>query len=218
MDTKKSVNRRKTNTNYLIDSKKLLLDAHLTEFSRLREEIVFFHSQKSNAVNFAFLALAGMITVIPNLLSNFGDYILLVSTLPFFGIIWYVLSMDNTISYLSHYLKNNLIPNVNNLLYDRQLLELGIPENSTKVLNWELLITRRTTNVRSTLADIIFGGGRTIIIFGPILVLIGTFILQTKIMNPRNWTSIENDLLWANSIGLIIFAILGLVIRSNFGK
>jgi len=210
---------RKKAPNHLLESKKLLLDAHLNEYSRLREEMMHNLSQKATAVNFSFLALAGILTVIPSLLTKLGDYILLISTLPFFGIIWYSLSIDNMMSQISNYLKNNLIPKINMLVFDQELHQLGIYDDSLRVIEWDgHIITNKLKKLSSNLSDLAFSGGRTIMIFGPILVLTGLFVFLTKIVNPRNWTSLEYNLFWANALGLILLAVLGVILRIRYGR
>jgi hypothetical protein len=211
--------RKIANADKLFAAKKLYLEVHLTEFSRLREETLFYQSQKATAANFSFLALAGMLTILPDLLENTGDYILLISTLPFFGITWYAMSMENMISNLSSYLKTNLIPKINNLLMDQEVNEADISKDILNVLEWEQHSTSsRVKNLRLTLSDGIFNTGRAVILFGPILVLIVIFVLRTKILNPRTWTDLEGNLLWANVIGLILIGVLGLMVRSKLGK
>ena len=215
----KPINRKKTSAGQLLESKKPFLEVHLIEFSRLREERLFYQSQKATAVNFSFLALAGMLTFIPELISTEGDYILLISTLPFFGITWYAMSMDNMISHLSYYLKTNLIPKINVLLPTQEIGEFRVSKDVQNVLEWEQYITAsRVNNTLSNVSDGIFNGGRSVILFGPIFVFIGVFIFRTKVLNFRDWTTLEADLLWTNIIGLILFAIMGLIVRNRYGK
>ena len=215
----KPINQKITEANQLLEAKRPFLEVHLIEFSRLREERLFYQSQKATAVNFSFLALAGMLTIIPDLIASVGDYILLISTLPFFGITWYAMSMDNMISYLSYYLKTSLVPKINDLLPDQELSEFGVSKDVLNVLEWEQYITAgRVNNLRSNVSDLIFNSGRSIILFGPIFVFIGVFIFRTKILNSRDWTSLEYNLFWANIIGLILFAIMGLIVRNRYGK
>jgi len=215
----KPMNQKKTNTNQLLESKKPFLEVHLIEFSRLREERLFYQSQKATAVNFSFLALAGMLTIIPDLITSVGDYILLISTLPFFGITWYAMSMDNMISHLAYYLKTNLVPKINDLLPDQELNEFGVSKDALNVLEWEQYITSsRVNNLLTNLSDLIFNSGRSIILFGPIFVFIGVFVFRTKILYSGSWTTLEYNLLWANIIGLILFAIMGLIVRNRYGR
>jgi len=201
------------------DYKKLILDVHLTEYSRLREEIIFFHSQKGNAINFSFLALTVVLTIFQSFSIN-RDYYLLISTFPFFGILWYVISIDNNISHLSYYLRCYLAPKINELINDHTIKEMGIAENVTKMLGWEEYTAGHhpDNTFIASFTNAYINSGRIVIVVLPMFVLFGTFIFLTKVLHPRNWTGFEYNLILANIFTFILFALLGFMVRKRFER
>lgn len=200
------------------ESKRFLVETHLNEYGQLRKEVVELLSQKSNSINYSLVVLAALITLLPSAVTNFGGYVLLVATIPFFGLTWYIISIDSLIARIGQYLRTVLIPKVSGLIVDEDLEKTGISLEAQTVLDWERYTSSFAEGGLNNAITILITSGRNVLVFGPIPVLIGIFFYLTRVSQPRPWSMVEQGLLWGNIIGVVGLSFLGLLVRRQFAR
>jgi hypothetical protein len=208
--------KKPSNAQSISEAKKLLVETHLVEYGRLREEILALLSQRSSAVNYSLIILAALITLLPSTAKSMGEYVLLVAAMPFLSLSWYIASVDSLIARVTHYLQGTLIPKVQELITDEALESAGISREVQTVLGWEHFASSFARGGLSNVLTAVITGGRNMLVFGPAPVLVVIFIYITKTLQPRDWIPLEVALVWANIVIAAGILILGLFVRRRF--
>ncbi len=171
-----------------IDAAKLYLDAHLAEYGKLRSEQDALLNHKSNAVNFSLLVLAGLVSFLPYAIENYGEGVLLMITLPFWGLTWYMISLDSSITRVGKYFKYFLFPKINKLLESEVSSEINLGKIDREVLGWEKFSgTWATGGILITILSFFQTGGLNVMVYMPIPVFIALFFYLVTIIQNRPW-------------------------------
>ena len=114
------------------------LDLHKEEFSALRTEILQWLDTERLYLNMSLVAIGAALGVAPYVLEQRAFISLLLFPVVFHVLLWEMLSSMRTVSHLSSYLVDHLIPRVNAILD-----ELGDDRKGTTVFGWEVEVRTR---------------------------------------------------------------------------
>lgn len=122
------------------------LELHKAEFAALREEILHTIDAQRQSLNLSLIAIGVGLSLTPYLVGQDAYLILLLFPLVFHIILWEMLSSTRSVSHISEYLTDKLIPRVNAILD-----ELGGQRHDVIALGWEIHINALPTSTRELL-------------------------------------------------------------------
>ena len=206
-------NKQSKNEDTLLEVRKAYLNVHINEYNQIKNEIVEFQNQRAAATNYSLLISAALITFIPQAIADFGDFVLLLAPIPFWGLIWYVITLDNFVYRNSSYIKWVLAPKMNRLLKEHAE---KLSDMQQEVLEWEVYATFPNQSfLQSVIRGMAFGGRQVLLIL-PIIFFIAVFLYVTRIATFRYWSSGEKSLLIVNLVCVLWFVVMSLVIVRQY--
>lgn len=189
------------------------LDFHKTEFSALRQEILQLLDADRQYLNLSLVAISGGLALSPFIAEQKTFIILLLFPFVFHVILWEMLKSIRSVSRISKYLLESLIPRVNFILNT-----LGRADRSAQTLGWEAHITSTSLLTRSEIISSALTPTRHWIPVLAVGILVITYLLVTQ---SYGYTPTINELLliFINLILLIWAAIQNIIIaRSDARK
>lgn len=187
------------------DANKLSLDAFLSEYSHLREELLQRQKESHELCMYALISIGGIATLVVTLAntnnSNLLVSVLLVLPLPFAALLFAYLGSLNQVMNIGQYLADHIEPNVGRILRSPSLQPIPVPQ-------WHAYISTKARGIWS-LGSTIGALGQLALILLPLLgSLFAYFFVQMQTQfTPNNWQLILLVLDFA-LIGLALFAVI----------
>lgn len=195
----------------LSDTQKAYLDVHLNEYNQLRNEILDIENHRAAATNYSLIITAALITFLPQAIKDFGAFVLLLAPMPFWGLIWYVITLDNFVLKESNYIRWVLSKKIN-YIFNRSD---EIPEKYQGVFEWEVYAPFPNEKlIKSVMRGVIFSG-RQVLLLLPIFFSVGIFIYITRVTLFRQWYSEEIVLIIVNILCVVWFTVVSLVVAQQ---
>lgn len=189
--------RNESDANSMLDH---AFQAHLAEYSALRDEINQQLGIQNNLVSYAVAILAGAASLFaigdPSVADR-NPFLLLVASILVSSITWALMDAGLHLTDLSKYMQSQLSPKLNKLLGERTALEF-------QVLKWDEMLTYGRP-LRILLKGVA-KGGKFLISFFSSVVLFVLFI--TKAESYETWTIAEKTLIWI-ALPMLIFPVFG---------
>ncbi len=186
-----------------VEALKSELEIWLEEYSKLRDEILEIHRAIRQLSITAFLAIAGLATLIITLTNQDKVYFLpvtlLLLPLPFTGLLLSFIGHLNGIMNIGDYIEGHIASRVNEIFY-----ELYSATPPKKLLSWESF-TPRNNIVNRWISEGFWAGGQSILMIVP---LIGSLIGYCFVINDfSSKIPIWWHLLLAIDVGLLVISL-----------
>jgi hypothetical protein len=185
------------------------LDLHKTEFSSLREEILQWLEGERQYLSLNLVTIGAGFGLLPFLQNPRVYIVLLLFPLIFHVLLWEMLTSLKSVTSISNYLLESLIPRVNEILD-----HLGIERGEAEVLGWEMRSAHISTKTGSLLIRSIMPTRHWV----PILAVAALLIAYGLLVNDQNYmpSPVEIILVFINLALLILAAVQNLrILRSN---
>ncbi len=181
------------------------LELHKTEYSTLREEIIFWLDAQKHYLNLTLVAVAAGLGFFPFIVEQKTFIILLFFPLVFHALLWEMLKSIKFTYDLSHYLIGTLIPRVNAILE-----QLGHERQDTPVLGWEVKVATRPVKI----SRLVFASISPTSHWVPILAIAALLIAYIFTVNNQGYqpSPFEILLIFLNLIFLVFAGIWNTVI------
>ncbi len=175
------------------------LDFHKTEFSTLREEILQLIEAERQCLNLSLVAIGGGLGLFSYITDQKLFFVLLLFPFIFHVLLWEMLHSIKSVSRISNYLVNRLVPRVNDILNT-----LGRKEPFPQTLGWEAYISSKSLLTRGEVISSALTPTRHWI---PVLAVGGLVIAYLLIIRSEGYTpSISEFLLVVVNLVLLIWA------------
>lgn len=159
-----------------IDTQEALLaelDMHKVEFETLRAEILHWMEADTRHFNLSLTAIAAVLGFAPIIIDNELYFLVLIIPIVFHILLWEMLNTMKSITYISTYLINFLIPRVNAIID-----KLGRTQETITTLGWEIFTNKQAVRASSLLLASITPTRHwvPILAVGGLLVAFGIFV------------------------------------------